>query len=300
MLWRDITPLPEPLLKPNASSNHILVIGGGVTGLVTTWLLLDRGYRVTILSKAWASWSEEHRPTSQIAGALWEYPPAVCGQHTDKISLHHSKRWCMVAYHIWNALASDKKLSKDSGIRMMPSDFFFPVPIEEDAFQLEKMKEMMASGVHGFYRGEDLISKRRVDPAYGGVDAYELAAPVIDTDVAMKWLMELVQAKGAQLRTETLHEDLLNLEHELRYKHGADVVVNCTGLAGAQLAGDRTCYPIRGGLIRIINDGKDFPKVEAALTITADAVHDSNEIVFIVPRNDNILLLGGKSSSSSM
>lgn len=37
----------------------------------------------------------------------------------------------------------------------------------------------------------------------------------------------------------------------------------------------------------------NFPKVESALTITADAVHDSNEIVFIVPRNDDILLIGG-------
>lgn len=37
----------------------------------------------------------------------------------------------------------------------------------------------------------------------------------------------------------------------------------------------------------------DFPKVEATLTITADAVHDSSEIVFIVPRNDKILLIGG-------
>ena len=52
-------------------------------------------------------------------------------------------------------------------------------------------------------------------------------------------------------------------------------------------------YPIRGGLIRVINDGSDFPKFEHALTITADAVHNSSEIVFIVPRNDNILLIGG-------
>jgi glycine/D-amino acid oxidase-like deaminating enzyme len=33
------------------------------------------------------------------------------------------------------------------------------------------------------------------------------------------------------------------------------------------------------------------------LTITADAVHDSSEIVFLVPRNDNILLIGGIAES---
>ncbi len=45
-------------------------------------------------------------------------------------------------------------------------------------------------------------------------------------------------------------------------------------------------------MIRIINHGKDFPKVSTAISIAADAAQDS-EIVFIVPRNDNILLLGG-------
>ncbi len=51
---------------------------------------------------------DEQRLTSQIAGALWEFPPAVCGQHTDAISLNNSKRWCMVAYKIWDAIASDQ------------------------------------------------------------------------------------------------------------------------------------------------------------------------------------------------
>ncbi|KAI4600476.1 hypothetical protein KJ359_000831 [Pestalotiopsis sp. 9143b] len=155
------------------------------------------------------------------------------------------------------------------------------------------MHEIMASGVRGFYRSADLIDERRVDPAYGAVDAYELLAPIIDTDKAMEWLTGLVRRKGAQLVTETISEDLLGIEDDLRARFAADVIINCTGLEGQLLAGDSTVYPIRGGLIRVINDGSDFPKVEAALTITADAVHDANEIVFLVPRNDNILLIGG-------
>lgn len=62
---------------------------------MTAWTLLDHGYRVTILSKEWATFADKQRLTSQIAGALWEFPPAVCGQHTNKISLTNSKRWCM-------------------------------------------------------------------------------------------------------------------------------------------------------------------------------------------------------------
>ena len=46
-------------------------------------------------------------------------------------------------------------------------------------------------------------------------------------------------------------------------------------------------------MIRVLNDGKSFPNVESAMTISADVARH-NEIVFIVPRNDNILLMGGK------
>ncbi|KAG7085631.1 hypothetical protein E1B28_003178 [Marasmius oreades] len=291
--WRDLTPLHEPLNKPTNYSKHILVVGGGVIGLTTSWALLDRGYHVTIMSKEWASFGKEQRLASQIAGALWEYPPAVCGQHTDKISLQHSKKWCMVAYHIWNAIASNEELSKAAGVRMMPSAFYFPNPIDSDDFQREKMEETSTSGVVGFDRGgKELITKRGIDPAHGGVDAYEIMAPIIDTDAAMAWLMTLVKAKGAKMHTETIQGDLLKQEQQLRERFQVDAIVNCTGIAGAEVAADNTCYPIRGGLFRVINDGNDFPKVEAAMTISADVARH-NEIVFIVPRNDNILLMGG-------
>ena len=294
ILWRDLSPHSIPLVEPDSNSRRILVVGGGVIGLVTAWTLLDHGYKVTVLAKEWPTWSDKQRLTSQIAGALWEYPPAVCGQHTNTISLLKSKRWCMVAYHVYNALASEPNIAKASGVSMKYSDFFFPCPIEEDAQELSKMKEIMTSGVVGYRRDRNLIQKRFVDPRHGGVDAYEILSPVIDTDVAMKWLLDLVKGKGAEFVTETIQYDLLVLESELRKRFSADAIVNCTGLAGSQLAGDDTCYPIRGGLIRVINDGTDFPKVEAAMTVTASALRDTNEIVFIVPRNDNILLIGGR------
>jgi glycine/D-amino acid oxidase-like deaminating enzyme len=176
---------------------------------------------------------------------------------------------------------------------MMPSDFFFLDQIEKDPQQHSKMNEILASGVRGFYRGADIIDDRGIDPSYGAVDAYELMAPIIDTDKAMHWLTELVESKGANFVTETIQDDLIHIEDLLRARFEADVIVNCAGLESYTLAGDETVYPIRGGLIRVINDGTDFPKVNAALTITADAAHSSNEIVFLVPRNDNILLIGG-------
>ncbi|KAJ7836910.1 nucleotide-binding domain-containing protein [Mycena olivaceomarginata] len=288
-LWKDLTPLGRPLKEPSSGSPHVLIIGGGVTGLTTAWVLLDRGYRVTLLSSDWVN--SQRRLTSQIAGALWEYPPAVCGQHTDAISLGHSKKWVMSAYHIFDAIASIPELSNASGIRMMPADFFFPTAVEADAKQFSKMQEIMASGVRGFRRGAHLIAERGCDLSYGAVDAYEVLSPVIDTDQAMEWLTELVASKGAKYTTETIEGDLLLAEDTLRARFTADAIVNCTGLGAEVLAGDRSVYPIRGGLLRVINDGVDFPKIDAALTISADV--NVNEMIFLVPRNDNILLIGG-------
>jgi D-amino-acid oxidase len=284
---------PRPQISPTESSPRILVIGGGVTGLTTAWVLLDRGYHVTIVAKEWASYTQKQRLTSQIAGALWEYPPAVCGHHTDAISLSHSKRWCMVAYRVWSTVAADPDLAAASGVQMKNSAFFFPRRIEEDPKQLAKMHELESSGVRNFRRDPSLIQKLNINPAFGAVDAYEHLSPVFDTDRAMAWLMTLVQKKGAVLVTETIHGDLFGQEDDLRLRFDADAIVNATGLASTETAGDDTCYPIRGALIRVINDGKDFAKISSALTISVDAANDSNEIVFIVPRNDNILVLGG-------
>ncbi|KAI4193585.1 MAG: hypothetical protein LQ346_003886 [Caloplaca aetnensis] len=283
---------PFPQVPPNAASHTALIIGGGVTGLVTAWVLLDRGYHVTIVSKEWASFTDQQRLTSQIAGALWEYPPAVCGQHTDILSLQKSKRWCMVAYDIWEAIASVPSLSALAGVQMRSSNFFFPCPIEELPAQHRKMQEIESSGVRGFNRSRNSIHKHGIDPRYGAVDAYEHLAPIIDTDRAMEWLMLLVQSKGARFHTDTIAGDLFTQEQDLLHRFSADVLINCTGLSALALAGDKTCYPLRGALIRVLNDGTDFPKVESSLAITADAAQD-NEIVFIVPRNDNILLIGG-------
>lgn len=198
----------------------------------------------------------------------------------------------MVAYDIWAAIASNPSLAALAGVQMRASNFFFPCPIEDLPAQHHKMEETANSGVQGFSRSAESIHKYGIDPRYGAVDAYEHLAPVIDTDRCMEWLMLLVQSKGVKFHTETIAGDLFSQEQELLSRFAADVVLNCTGLSALSLAGDKTCYPLRGALIRVVNDGTDFPKVESSLAITADAAQD-NEIVFIVPRNDNILLIGG-------
>ena len=222
----------------------------------------------------------------------WEYPPAVCGQHTNTESLHRSKKWCMTAYRIWEAIAQDPNLAKDAEMQMRKSVFFFPNKPEHNTKQRFKLSEIYRSGIKGARRDSSLIQGMGVNLESGAVDAYELLVPVIDTDVSMKWLIDLVLRKGGKLVTDKINGDLLAQERTLIMRFNSDSIVNATGLASKELTSDSTCYPLRGALLRFINDGQDFPKITAAMSIAADASLD-NEIVFLVPRNDNILVVGG-------
>ncbi|KAF8902171.1 FAD dependent oxidoreductase [Mucidula mucida] len=283
--------------NPDAPKKRILVVGGGVTGFTTAWALLDAGYDVTIIAERWAD--PKNRITSQIAGALWEFPPAVCGKHTDVISLHNSKRWCMTAYRAFDKLQEimprDDYL--DHGVQMRMANFFFDQKMEDmpDRGQLDKFEEIMAQkDIKGVRRDGNIVHEHKVNQKAGVVDAYQHLAPVIDTDACMHWLRFVLVCKGAVMETRRINGDLLDQEEELLSEYGADAIVNATGLAGLELAGDASVYPLRGALIRVVNDGSKFPKITEALAVTHDDTRGEDEdIVFIVPRNDNTLILGG-------
>ena len=101
----------SPRVAPTLASKHILVLGAGVSGLLVAWMLLDKGYRVTIVADDWA-WTKDYeksRMTSQIAGALWEFPPGGCGLteiNTDNegkgwASLCHYRDWALQSFDFY-------------------------------------------------------------------------------------------------------------------------------------------------------------------------------------------------------
>ena len=116
----------------------------------------------------------------------------------------------------------------------------------------------------------------------------------------MNWLRSILASKGAQFVTEHISGDLLAQEDELLRRFDANAIIHATGLGGFELANDESVYPLRGALIRVVNDGTRFPKVNEALVVAHDVAKrdDDGGIVFIVPRNDNILILGGKHTSN--
>ncbi|KAH6647124.1 FAD dependent oxidoreductase [Truncatella angustata] len=295
-LWRDIDPNPRPLKSPpRSNAKHVPVIGGGITALVTAWVLLDHGYRITLVAKSWFSKTE--RLTSQIAGALWEYPPPVCGNHSnDSNNISRFKNWSMVGYYIFKGLAAETSFATSCGIKTVSSTFFSRSRIEDIPDKYQKMIEIQASGVQGFRRDDKILQERGIDASAGVVDTFELLAPIIDTDKALEHIMHLVRSKGARSVTESIEQDLNDIEESLLARFPAHVVVNATGLDSKVVAGDTTVSPIRGALLRFVNDWVGYPKVDRALTAPSPDLN-KDQFIFLVPRNDDTLVMGGVSQS---
>src|ERR1041385_8636846 len=117
-----------------------LIIGAGVSGLTTGIMLQRRGIQITIVADKFTS-----QTTSVIAGALWEWPPAVCGFHQNPLSLARSKPWARRSYQVFDTLAANP----DTGVQMCTSLFFFPQRVCDYPAELGKMEEIRAN-VRGF------------------------------------------------------------------------------------------------------------------------------------------------------
>lgn len=263
------------------AKGHALIIGAGVSGITTALCLHERGITSTVVA-------EKFMPhiTSAVAGALWEWPPAVCGYHHDQISLERSKRWSMKSFLRFEEIAKDET----SGAYIRPVNFYFRNRIEEHEFHLMKMNEI-STNVPGFKRDPDLIRQNEVNQDIGFVDAYRHLAPMVDTDVYMAWLMEKLKETGAQVIQRKIEGDLREQEHQLKKAFDADVIVNCSGL-GARTLASEPMFPLRGAVIRLVNDGSRMPMLTQAHCVSHDNVTSDQEIVFIVPRGKNRIVLG--------
>jgi D-amino-acid oxidase len=259
----------------------ILVIGAGVSGLTTAFCLAKSGYRVKVIARNFSPGL-----TSNVAGALWEWPPAVCGYHTDEISLERSKKWCETSY------ARFRDLSKNSycGVFLRDVIFFFRENVLDSSVAAEKMSELKGK-VDKFRHDRALIEEEAIGAAAGVVDAYSHMAPMVDTDRYMPWLLNQVLAMGVEIESVGIDHALSQEQDRLLRQHSSDFIVNCSGL-GARLLAEEEMYPLRGALIRIKNDGKRFPILRKAYCVSYDERTRKQDIVFIVPRGNGMVVLG--------
>jgi D-amino-acid oxidase len=156
----------------------------------------------------------------------------------------------MISYYQYARMAADSDIAGASGVTMRSSNFFFKTRVFENLAELEKMENIMRSGVHGFRHDERIVQECGVSSKWK--DAYGHLAPVIDTDRAMMYLLKLVEAKGAVVHSDQEFPELLNEEQKLLKDYEAQAIVNATGLGARKTASDTTVYALRGALVRLV------------------------------------------------
>jgi D-amino-acid oxidase len=260
----------------------VLVIGAGVVGLTTALCAKRAGHDVVVAAEQFAP-----DMTSALAGALWEWPPAICGHHRDESSLERAKAWCMTSYRTFHWLARDPR----TGVHIRPAVFYFRRPVERIPFEYRKMQELQEH-VYRFRRDPALAEENGINPDAGIQDAYTFLAPMIDTDIYMNWLLGQVTDAGCRVMRTRIEGDLMDCERKLLDFFDVDIIVNCSGLGSIELTGE-PMYPLRSTLIHAHNDGRDMPRITSAHCIGHSRSFGGQDIVFIVPRGKDHLVLGG-------
>lgn len=260
-----------------------LVIGAGVSGWTTAVVLARRGWRVVVVADRFGT-----DTVSTVAGALWEWPPSVCGRHHGQAVLARSADWARHSYLRFARLAADPR----TGVSLRPAVFYFSRPVVEDPAELAKMLEV-EQFVPGFVHDSELIDAHGVSRSSGVVDAYSYLAPTIDTDWYLAWLARQAELAGVTVTRRTISGPLAEQEDQLLDEYGVGLIVNCTGLGARELARDADMEPHRGALLRVVNGSTAMPQVTAAHAVANDTSTDNQDMVFIVPRGANRLLLGG-------
>lgn len=199
-------------------SNHILVIGAGVSGLSTAVLLAEAGHRVRI-------WSAEHPQlaTSGVAAAVW-YPYKAFPEE-------RVLPWSARALEVFNELAAEGY----NGVVIRDGIELWRAPVADPWW---------AAAVPGLRRA------RPEELPTGYADAFVFRAPVIEMPVYLAYLLARFEGAGGRLEHRKL--DTIAPAFE-----AADVVVDCAGLGARELLGDDQLQPIRGQIIRVSNPGLD-------------------------------------------
>lgn len=266
--------------------NTILVIGAGVSGLTTAISLKEAGYDVVIVADKFSPGL-----ASNVAGALWEWPPAACGKHSTPRSLERSKVWCMTSYEKFKTLHETFDASA-TGVYLRNITFYFYEVLENLPEDFNKMNEL-AEQVDDFQRGLDIVPSS-VDLKFqsGIKDAYRHMAPTVDTDVYMQWLFHHAESLGCEMIEERMTLNLIEHEHALLERFNCAAIVNCAALGSIEIVNDISMFPLRGALVRV-KDEQGL--VDGAHCIShKETSSDEQSMIFIVPRGkNNTVILGG-------
>jgi D-amino-acid oxidase len=130
--------------------------------------------------------------------------------------------------------------------------------------------------------GFRVCAPEEIPPGYA--TGWRYTIPLIEMPVYLGYLRTLLDVRGIAIERGTVSS-----WDELRGH--AEIVVNCTGLGAAELAGDELVRPVRGQLVVVENPGVDW--------FFQDNVEDDREITYFLPHGD-IVVLGGSAVPDSV
>ncbi|KAG6946400.1 hypothetical protein JG687_00016731 [Phytophthora cactorum] len=245
---------------------RVLVVGGGVIGLTSALALLQNGFRrVHIVADNFDA------TTSHVAGGLW-MPFSL----PDDVDPAKPRKWCEESYE-WLTQVM-KKHGEEAGIHVVQG--------------VEVSSEGPPPVVHPYWAHcvENFKLLSREEAAEVSPDAehgFAFGTIIYNTGVFMKWLQKEVHQLGVTF--EQRHVTDLDAED-------CDLLVNCSGLAAKELAGDDTVYPIRGQIIKVSSIVFDTrknnvhnPKLDKYVAV----IHRDGHHTYIIPRPHGDVVLGG-------
>lgn len=195
------------------TEKQAIVVGAGVIGLTTALRLLEAGWQVEIMARAFSP-----HTTSDVAAAVWlpykAYPP-------EKVLA-----WSRRSFEVYETLAE----VPEAGITFTPLTLL--------SLERARVLPFWASAVRDARR----LRAEEVPPGF--VEGIAATVPVVETPLFVPWLMREVEQRGAIFREEDV-TDLTTLFAR------TPVVVNCSGLGARTLAADDTVFPIRGQIVRL-------------------------------------------------
>lgn len=202
-----------------ASTQRIVVVGAGVSGLTTAICLAETGWPVRV----WAA-AMPQQTTSTVAGAVWAPPRPA--ERADQTS-----RWTAHSLQVFGDLAGDP----DSGVVLAPA-----LAVGELT-----ATEAMSSAATLI---PDLRPADPADVPQGFGTGFRATVPMIDMPHYLDYLTRRLATAGCEIE-----------EHPVRSlteaAGAAETVVNCTGLAAGDLAADPTVRPLFGQHVVLTNPG---------------------------------------------
>lgn len=223
-------------------ADEALVIGCGVSGLACGIRLLEAGVPVLIRAR-------ELPPatTSNVAGAIW-YPYKA-------YPVERVLPWSKRTLDELCALADDPA----AGVDLVELTEVFDQPVADPWWR------------------DAVRSFRRAGPADlppHGRDGYVVEAPMIDTPVHLRYLVDRFLGLGGRIEQGEI-DRLAALASERR------LVVNCAGLGAGALADDPAVFPIRGQIIRV-----------RPAAPPRHVIDDTRGIAYVLPRRAECVLGG--------